>query len=419
MAVRRQRSAGFTLVEMMIALVAGAFAVSAVYYLNGVSSRAFSEQMRVSETQMSLRSAMELLRRDFSRAGYLAAPNTNLAPNCDGTLGGLGVSDRLVQAVGITYQGSNTGDVVALLGAPATNRTRADLVDTWGNYATADAYLLDPQLLAMGGTGVNQIRFQEDSETFRRSFYSPLAANGEATFDRDSFLAVFAPGRMLRVEQNGRFFFRDIASRTANLVAPHNPTVVLTNVLPPCFEPSAWAAAAPIVHYRYGLEADTQADLMRLRAPTPTAPATALPGSRRTMLVRREVRDALSTTPVALTSQLLLDYAVEFSVDAWINTQAATALPVWAASTNTAVSTQSTTAPQQFRSLVLTLTARSPEADPRLPAMDRTVFNTANTFNSPLMMFRVLDPALAASVVLNARVRTLRSEIFLQNVEVQ
>ena len=67
---RRARSqAGFTLVEMMIALLAGSFAIMAVYYLGGVSSRGFNEQSRVAESQMALRTAMEQLRRDISLMG--------------------------------------------------------------------------------------------------------------------------------------------------------------------------------------------------------------------------------------------------------------------------------------------------------------------------------------------------------------
>jgi prepilin-type N-terminal cleavage/methylation domain-containing protein len=405
MAMKPSAKAGFTLVELMIALVAGAFAVSAVYYLNGVSSRAFSEQMRVSETQMSLRSAMEQLRRDFTRAGYLATPDSNLSPNCDGTLGG--VADRRVRAVQIAYDGSNVStnsDVQALLGAPTTNSTRADLVDLWGNFATADAYLVDPNL-----TTSTKIYFQITSEAFRRSFYDPAPANAVAAYNGGRFAAVFVAKRMVRVEHNGRYFYRDIVSVDSTLTGPPSVTIA---ALPGCFEPTGWSAISPMVHYQYRLESDATADLARLKVPT----ANAMIGSRRTMLVRREWRDGTSTTaPEANTSHLLLDYAVEFSVDAVYNTAAALARPTWGFSQNGNVTTQSTNGPSAFRSLLVTLTARSPETDPKLPTMARTTFNTANTFNSPLLMFRVIDPA-QPTIVMNARVRTLRSEIFLLNL---
>lgn len=408
MAMRHGKKSGFTLVELMIALVAGAFAVSAVYYLNGVSSRAFSEQMRVSETQMSLRSAMEQLRRDFSRAGYLATPDSNQSPGCDGTLGAAGVADRRVRAVQIAYDGSNVStnsDVVSLLGAPATNSTRADTVDLWGNFATADAYLVNPDTTTNSGSAF--ITFQTSSEAFRRSFYDPAPANGVATYNEDRFAAVFAQSRMVRIEHNGRYFYRDITG--VNKTFP--PSVTLA-ALPGCFEPLGWSAIAPMVHYQYRVESDAAADLTRLKVPA----ANAMLGSRRTMLVRREFRDAASaTTAVANTSHLLLDYAVEFAVDAVINTTVAPARPVWGFSRNGDVTTQSANGPAAFRSLLVTLTARSPETDPKLPTMGRTTFNGTNAFNSPLMMFRVIDPA-QPTIAMNARVRTLRSEIFLQNL---
>jgi len=404
MAIKHGKSSGFTLIELMIALVAGAFAVAAVYYLNGVSSRAFSEQMRVSETQMSLRSAMEQLRRDFSRAGYLSTPDSNISPSCGGTVGA--GSSRRVRAVQVTYDGSNTGDAATLLGAPATNKTRTDAVDLWGNYATADAYLADNNL-----STPNSITFQADTEAFRRSFYDPQTGNLPAKYNPIRFSQVFAPGRMVRIEHARLYFYRDIILPTPGAGTAASPASVSFATLPSCFEPTAWSAISPMVHYQFRVESDATADLARLKVPT----ASAMLGSRRTMLVRREVRDSSSATPEAGTSHLLLDYAVEFAVDAVINSSAAGLRPNWTFSQNDAVTTQSQNGPAAFRSLLVTLTARSPETDPKLPTMDRTRFNVANTFNSPLLMFRVIDPA-QATIVMNARVRTLRSEIFLHNM---
>src|ERR1700712_4011938 len=181
----RSSRAGFTLVELMIALVAGAFAVSAVYYLSGVSSRSFAEQMRVSETQMSLRSAMEQVRRDFSRAGYMAVPSSTLIPDCNGQVNadGMGnISPRLMRAISVTRDGSLGNTDVTTLLAPVVNSTRADSVDLWGNYATPEVYLVDPVATTSG-----QIFFQPTSEGFRRSFYDPVAGNGAATFNAARF----------------------------------------------------------------------------------------------------------------------------------------------------------------------------------------------------------------------------------------
>ena len=416
MAVSRQARAGFTLVELMIALVAGAFAVSGVYYLNGMSSRMFSEQMRVSETQMSLRSAMEQLRRELSRAGYLHTPSSMITPDCSGGFDpngtSLEVAPRAMRALHVRADGSLPG-VAALLDTPATNRTRADVVDTWGNYATADAYLTDPVTSTK-----TEIRFQTGSESFRRSFVDPTSE----TVDKKRFESTFVIGRMLRVEQEGRLFFRTISAVT---FSPPTYSVTIDS-LPWCFDQARWTAVAPIVHYRYGLEPDTQPDLARLR---PNAPPVGVPnavsiGSDRALLVRREWNDATDTA-VANTARVVLDYAVEFAVEAFFDTAAIaptasapspTWTPTWALMRGANVTTQSTTAPYSFRSLVVTLSSRSGEADPRLPFVPRARFGDASVLDSALLTFRVLGPTVTAGLTLNARVRTMRSEIFLQNL---
>jgi prepilin-type N-terminal cleavage/methylation domain-containing protein len=411
MAMRSSSRAGFTLVELMIALIAGAFAVSAVYYLNGVSARAFAEQMRVSETQMSLRSAMEQLRRDFSRAGYLGTANSALIPDCSGTAPSATtqIAPFALRALNITRDASLTGAVATML-ATATNRTRADTVDVWGNYATADTYLVDPNR-----STDTTIFFQDQSEAFRRSFYDPAAANAAATWSANSqarFAAAFAQGRMLRVENDGRVFFRTIQSSNGTTVGAQS--VTLSSALPSCFRPSTWAAASPIVHLQYAVESDATADLVRLQS-TATAAGTGVPGARRTILTRREWTDAAgASTVVPNSSRIVLDYAVEFGVDTITNTNlttSATSPPTWAFTRSL---TTGTVNPHLVRSLIVTLTARSAEASPRLQGLVRTPFDVNNVFDGPMMMFRVIDPASPA-LVLNARVRTLRSEILLQN----
>ena len=61
----RSRRAGFTLIEMMVALAAGGLVIAAVFTLGGASARHFQEQQRVGVTQRSVRMAMERLRRRF------------------------------------------------------------------------------------------------------------------------------------------------------------------------------------------------------------------------------------------------------------------------------------------------------------------------------------------------------------------
>ena len=67
---------GFTLIELMVALVAGLIAISSVYTISKASSQNFHEQQRISQAQMATRMAVEQIRLDVQRAGFLGSANT-------------------------------------------------------------------------------------------------------------------------------------------------------------------------------------------------------------------------------------------------------------------------------------------------------------------------------------------------------
>lgn len=415
MKCRPKRNAGFTLVELMVALLAGTVAVGGVFYLNGVSSRQYNEQLRVSDLQLALRSAMEQVRRDFSRIGYLAAPSTTILTDCSGATVGTTASvmtPRKLEAINILNQGSTSGDsfdadTAKLLNNPSNN-TRGDRVLTLGNYATGEAYLADPEF-----TNESTIVLQRTSEAFRRSFVDPALGAASEEDNGARFEAVFATPRMVRIENNGRVFFRDIESAT--FAGANGPQVVLAEALPYCFEPTSWTSIAPVQMMRYQLEADGKDDLARLSGGS----SAALRGARRTMLVRRELDATESdpqTKPIAGSARVLLDYAVEFAVDVIANTATDDEdRPVWERLQGEAIHTRTPPVPgHRYRSLIVTLSSRAPEADPRLPRGP-----TRANHDLPLLTFRPYDANLTGTGtsenLLNARVRTLRSEILLQN----
>jgi prepilin-type N-terminal cleavage/methylation domain-containing protein len=431
-----KKNAGFTLVELMIAMIAGSFAIAGVYYLNGMSARTYAQQQAVSDAQMSLRSAMEQIRRDVARAGYLAAPATGYLPNCAGVIPGPNQAatdntSQHFQAITIGRGGSLTykpddissgADVTALLKTPASNRVSADDLTMFGNFATADAYLANP----IGSTH-SSIVLQPDTESFRRSFFTPKANGSAAVADYGLFAATFREGRMLRVEHGGRFFFRQIATG-ALWSAGQAPTIPLKTPLPAtCVETTNWMAVAPVSRIHYGLESDQMPDFARLRA-DPT-----LPGSRRALLVRREELTD-SSAPAAATgitpnggaikslangARVVLDYAVEFGLSAVVSTQAPTVnvRPTWEHAITTAKIEAANLDPRRFRSLIITIASRAAEVDPRLGAVGGTRrLPDTNFLGDPLLTFNVIDPNFPALTGLQTRVRTLRSEIFLHNL---
>lgn len=416
--------AGFTLVELMVALVAGAMVVAAVSGMYGSSARYAAQQMQVADAQMNLRAGMDQLRRDIARAGFLAVPDSRLLRRCDGSLNtaddsviyrntALSPANRFI-GLNITKDGSLTtgatkADVSTLLNT-AVNRVRADDVTMYGNYVTADQYITEKQL-----NSTTQFYPSVTSEAFRRSFFKPAASNGSATFDQTLFESTFSSGRMVRIETNGKFFFRNISSSDGSNAA--RPVITVTDAMPPspCYDVNDWLIVSPVNGVHYGLEADSAADLTRLKSMS----AGTVPGQRRTMLVRREV-DANGAL-VANTGRVVLDYAVEFGLDAIYNAAADIAAnrPTYAYALADDVTTSTTTVatPSRLRSLLVTIATRSLDYDPSVPFLTRRQFGVANTLNSPLLTFRVTDPtaAFAGITTMVSRVRTMRSEIFLEN----
>lgn len=69
------RKSGFTLIEMMVAMVIGLAAVSSVYALGSAMSKQFYVEQRVATSQGTSRTALLELRQDISRAGLFGSPN--------------------------------------------------------------------------------------------------------------------------------------------------------------------------------------------------------------------------------------------------------------------------------------------------------------------------------------------------------
>jgi prepilin-type N-terminal cleavage/methylation domain-containing protein len=372
---------GFTLIELMVALAAGTIAIGAVYYLSGTANQTYNTQMRLSETQMGLRMAGEQVRRDFSRAGYLSARqamNTG-DPSCSAQQV---YSTVAFQALTVFPDGSVTTPIANMVG---TNVTRLDRVQLVGNYATTEDYKLE------GVTGTPDLQVFVGTQSFMRSFgLNP--AEWQTPFEE-----AFAAGRLLRIEDKdgGRYFYTIIGS-----VGGPTPTVSLSQAPDACVSGSFESAlASPVVAIEYEVApingTDTEAAFQGLDS--------AAPGGQRMALVRREINVA-NGAHIAGSERIVLDYVTEFRVDAVIESAPGTFMQVdegSAPSINAAP-------PDQFRSAIVTLAARAPD-------LDRKVTTNIGRINGAMVTYQVgTNPNDSAFGI--ARVRTLRSEIFLPNL---
>jgi hypothetical protein len=367
---------------MMVALTAGALVVAAVFTLGGASSRHFQEQQRIGTTQRSVRMAMDRLRRDIARAGYLGAPDTRSLRVCGQP------TSRQVQAIAFTNDDA-TGNA-ALDGMRAANGVSADSLTLTGNFATAESYLV--RSLSADG---NQVFLQTNWLGFRRSFVTNGAVN------TTQFASVFSPGNVLHLETpDGNHFFVDIESSIVNSTG----TMATVTVSPgfgtnnPCIRGlGRGSIVSPISQIRYSIGPATAA--LTPRNATVTGPNTVL------------YRDVLNMQSGAVISRRpILEYAVDFNLDFVVDRNDNRGLPpqiVRMAGSAGATQTLLQSTPWQVRSVIASLAARTPEQDARFP----WTYGAGRPATQPLNRFLVFSNRDGA-----ARVRQLRTEVQLPNL---
>ena len=376
----RSSTTGFTLIELMVALVAGLIAITAVYFLSSTTTRQFQAQNRIAQTQSSLRMAMEQIRNDVARAGYGAAPVAQNERRCRNTVNFNGVE---------TISGADT----AALPNAAENGVQADRLRLIASYDTADRFLLDSI-----GIGGNTLTFQTSWQGFRRSF-----GVAGVDYSADAFEAVFRVQRLLHIETPAghHFFVRILSSDGASGTVTFTPSLA-TSLGTPCIAGvgrGSTVFALSRIEYAV-VDPQTVGYLSPL---VPTNPQAGNLGLTPSVLVRREIRFT-NATPINRTERLVMEYAANFVIQGVFNTQAVpNAPPIW--TRNNSLATQNSLGGNAgaLRTLDVTLSARTAEQDPRFPWV-------APQVGAPLGRYRV-NPALPGA----ARVRTMRQEIHLPN----
>jgi prepilin-type N-terminal cleavage/methylation domain-containing protein len=405
---RQRKHEGFTLVELMVALVAGVIAISTVYFVGASSSRHFHEQQRVAQTQMGLRMAMEQMRHDIQRAGFLGVPNSLTAQQCGFP------PAQAVQAV--MFQDNVDTQFLPNAGE---NGVQADSLVLTGNYATGDSYLAQ----GLGAAG-NEMFLQTEWQNVRRDFgeggqqiLPPVQVNP------DRLAAAFRPGRLLHItSQQGNHFFMPIAGAQGGT---GRATVRLVGALPPggtCVVGLlAGAEVAPISRIRYQVIGMDGAFQALLPADGQVAGPQDPRGLTNALLVREEiggVGNVLNDGNGAPLRRVVLEYVANLDFRFVLNT----ALPgmppqiVTGGGENPVVvgaladlNTSPAATPHMVRSVIVTLSARTAEQDPRFP-WDPT------GAGNPLLGIAPTRYRANQSLPGASRVRTLRTEIFLPNL---
>lgn len=153
----RGRQAGFTLIELTVALVAGLIVAMGIVGLSRSATTTFHEEMRNAAAEASLRTAIDRLRADLQRAGYMSTGNIQTDPSYPVIHSGVtnDLSAINTSMVGIRrlasirlVDGGSLAQNLLTLSAQQSPALAPDYIEIGGNMTTSDefaVYSIPPQ----------------------------------------------------------------------------------------------------------------------------------------------------------------------------------------------------------------------------------------------------------------------------------
>ncbi|GAB4204176.1 MAG: hypothetical protein OHK0013_18910 [Sandaracinaceae bacterium] len=387
-ASRRRRRHGFTLVEMMVALTIGALVIGTVYTIGSSAARHFHEQQRISQLQLSVRLALDRIRRDVARAGFLGTMDSRTDRTCGPPLGTIIHAIDIVDAQG----------TAAFVGQPGfvPGVSQADAVTITGNFRTGDAYRI------RSWSNFN-MELATTWQAYRRSFSQDPSTNVmdpalvQATFARDTPLLVRGPSG-LRVWTTSAGADADTGGTRARI----STTTAYQNdacrvAVPGLNHFCADCTVAPVSAVRY--------EIVRAAPPLGPTPAMRPITGENTVLMRTEINPV--TGAVLDGPMPVLEYAVHFDIDAYVDT-AAGANPTAIALRNDVEAQLATiNTPARIRGVRISLAARTARQDPQLSE------GLAPLADGTPRVFDVFGRGPGSGA---ARVRSAYTEVFLPNM---
>jgi len=405
--IHRKKTAGFTLVELMVAVTGGLFVSLAVFALAREGSRFYNREARIADATMSAVMGFERLRADLGRAGFLARPNIRKDPYlCGDPVGDTTwpASLKKLASIRIMEGGSPANTTLTAAGVDP------DAIVLAGSYSANERFPIW-NVENAGGTYV--VYLQQNTGPLARLNYN-ASANKAGLMS-----SLFGPGRLLRiVDQSGEIQFGTIDSTSVAT----SPQVILKQTPVLKFRDTAGALCGlkgNVTGASVNVVNLVKYDLRNLKTGSNFGGANADYSviydnphpydTDRTELVRVELDH--TGAPIAGTEELVAEYAVDLQFGiTYVETLATTgdptiktfepnnaAIPAWAGDLETEVGVNG---PHRVRGLRVQLSVRS--QDP-----DRETNPITTNFH------RIgLGPSNSAPF---ARVRTLQAEIGMHN----
>ncbi len=215
---------GFTLIELVIAAMLAMLVIAGLYVVYASHARIFRGQEQVSQAQVGVRFAMEMIKEDLRRAGSLGVTDTN-DPQVIQRLGRR--PDTRIMAINLEHNQGYVPDV-----APETNiatgadgsipTQRPDRLTLVGNYTNNERYWV--QRISGRTVTLQDTSLYDPTDPFPAS--------------EEEFNEIFAADNsaMLRIEHSNKVFFslvegRNYASKTVTIAES------------PSFLPGLWEGA--------------------------------------------------------------------------------------------------------------------------------------------------------------------------------
>lgn len=451
---RRRRAHGFTLVELMVSLVAGVIIAIAVVGLAKAATTSFHEQVRLTTVEQSVRNAANRLRYDLTKVSFMGTGNIKLATGVGSAypipyghrvaVNGVGeaalrygTKTQNLQGIRIQVSGSKAA-TESPLGLATNNGLSPDTITITGNLTTDDQYL-GMWVEGAGSCGGGQVVLRAAADPANARLINGNAQNVRNAFvpaDNHEFLArvvdeagcqhfvVVNRADALQVNDpiNARATI-DLCNGNDNtsVLRAHLPDPADTRLAGPkgvgCgVDPIGSVRISPLHRVRWYLAKNTDP----LLDPPPT-----LGGAEAMFMLYRGFEDASGTLVPELT-QVVAEYAVDmkfgivvddssqppplnvrvFDLDS-DNAPSGGPIDQWTMPASATISGPGQPGPQRVRSVKFRVATRS-----ALP--DRTA-NLALLPGTPWITRYCLESAAPASCTKFARVRSIVSEVALIN----
>ncbi|HSC88090.1 MAG TPA: prepilin-type N-terminal cleavage/methylation domain-containing protein [Polyangiaceae bacterium] len=423
--VSRRRRAGFTLIELMVALTGGLFFSIFVFALTRDVTRFFQREARLTDATLSALTGFERLRTDVTRSGFLVSPNLVKDPRrcpqvTEGTatdnypLGWNG-QDRLkrVAALRVTADATIADNALLKLQTPAIT---PDSLLLYGNYTSSEQF---PVLSIDGvGSAAPEVILDPTSGALWRSGYDSTKLATDAA-NVAVIAAMFPVGRALRVvtpegeEQYAIIDSTSVRGLNPRIVLTQNPSLIEKGVGNNCglrgLSNGVMVNPVNIIEYRLR---DLKTDLGSADAQVGYLFSSEAPvGESRLELVRSELSPGTDATPLAGSLEVVAEYAVDFRVGV-------TAVTDVAATRALKPFTQADSAFARFAGDPLGATAAAVNSGPHLVraahlrlsvrTLDEDRQGNAGAVTSPAFRFKLADNRFA-------RVRTLQAVVATRN----